>query len=141
MGTEPRAPGARSSVVELRMNATTAPRPLTRVPRDDHDVRLAWSCLLAAPLAFVAAFLAGSVVAAALGVEEGGVASLVVGVLVLVASLVVFAVPTGLAWRFANRAHAHGDDRARVPAVVLTVLVAAFLATNVLSWVLTVVLG
>ena len=67
-------------------------------------------------------------------------ASLVVGVLVLVASLVVFAVPTGLAWRFANRAHAHGDDRARVPAVVLTVLVAAF-ATNVLSWVLTVVLG
>ena len=123
------------------MNAATAPSPMTSVPRDDHDVRLSWACLLAAPLAFVAAVVAGSGIATAFDVEEGGVAPPGVAVLVLVVSLVLFAVPTGLAWRFANRAHAKGDDRGRVPAIVLTVLVGAFLAQNVLSWVAGVVLG
>jgi hypothetical protein len=117
------------------MNATTAHPPMTSVPRDDHDVRLAWSCLLAAPIAFVAAFAAGSGIATALDVEEGGVAPPGVAALVLVVSLVLFAVPTGFAWRFANRAHGRGDDRGRVPAIVLTALVGAFLAQNVLSWV------
>ena len=46
----------------------------------------------------------------------------------------LFAVPTGFAWRFANRARARGDDRARVPAIVLTTLVAAFIGQGGIAW-------
>ena len=87
------------------------------------------------------AFAAGSGIATAFGVEEGDVAPVPVGLLALVVALVLFAVPTGLAWRFANRARARGDDRARVPAIVLTTLVAAFVGQNVVAWLTAVLAG
>ena len=73
-------------------------------------------------------------IATVFGVEEGDAAPVPVGLLALVVALVLFAVPTGLAWRFANRARARGDDRARVPAIMLTTLVAVFIGQNVIAW-------
>ena len=55
---------------------------------------------------------------------------------VLVAAGGLLAVPTLLAVRFDRRARAAGDDRARVPAVILVVGTLAFLAMNLVSWVL-----
>ena len=86
------------------------------------------------PLPRLVAFAAGSGIATVFGVEEGDAAPVPVGLLALVVALVLFAVPTGLAWRFANRARARGDDRARVPAIMLTTLVAVFIGQNVIAW-------
>lgn len=116
------------------MNAAHTPFSMTVVPRDDLDVRRGWACLLATPLAALVAFAAGSAIATVFGVEEGDAAPVPVGLLALVVALVLFAVPTGLAWRFANRARARGDDRARVPAIMLTTLVAVFIGQNVIAW-------
>ena len=65
---------------------------------------------------------------------EGDAAPVPVAMLALVVALVLFAVPTGFAWRFANRARARGDHRARVPAIVLTTLVAAFIGQGGIAW-------
>ena len=59
-----------------------------------------------------------------------------VAVLVLAVAAAVFAVPVVLVWRFANRARSRGDDRGRVPAIVLTVLAVAFVGVNLLSGIL-----
>ncbi len=123
------------------MDAVTTPPALSPASLDDLDVRRAWACLLAAPLVAVAAFAAGSGIATAFGVEEGDAAPLHVGLLALVVALVLFAVPTGFAWRFANRARARGDDRARVPAIVLTTLVTVVVLQNLLAWLAALVLG
>ena len=118
------------------MNATTHPvAPTIPAPRDDRDVRLAWACLLCVPVAVVLAFVLGSGIASAMGVEEGGMASAGVAVLVLLMTVVLFGVPTVLAWRFANRARALGDTRGRVPAVVVTVFAVAVVGVNLLTWV------
>lgn len=119
------------------MDADTRPVAPTPVPRDDRDVRYAWVCLLCAPVAFVLAFVVGGGIAAAMGVEEGGTAPLGVALLVLLVVVALFAVPTALAWRFANRARSRGDDRGRVPAIVLTVIAVAFVGVSLLSGVLT----
>lgn len=116
------------------MDAVTTHPARSPAWRDDLDVRRGWACLLATPLAALVAFAAGSGIATVFGVEEGDAAPVPVGLLALVVALVLFAVPTGLAWRFANRARARGDDRARVPAIMLTTLVAVFIGQNVIAW-------
>lgn len=121
------------------MNATTHPVTPTPAPRDDHDVRLAWACLLGAPVAFVLAFVAGEGIATAMSAEEGATPSVWVAALVLLLAAALFAVPTVLAWRFANRARARGDDRGRVPALVLTVVAVGFVGLNLLSGILALV--
>jgi hypothetical protein len=123
------------------MDAVTTTPARSPAWRDDLDVRRAWACLVSAPLAAVVAFAAGSGIATAFGVDEGDVAPAHVGLLALMVALVLFAVPTGFAWRFANRARARGDDRARVPAIVLTTLVAAFVGQNVVAWLAAVLMG
>ena len=119
------------------MDADTRPVAPTPAPRDDRDVRFTWACLLSAPVALVLAFVVGGSIAAAMGVEEGGTAPVGVALLVLLAVVALLAVPTALAWRFANRARSRGDDRGRVPAIVLTVIAVAFVGVNLLSGVLT----
>ena len=123
------------------MNATTHPVAPTPVPRDDRDVRFAWACLLGAPIAFVLAFVLGEGIATVMGVEEGATPAVWVAVLVILLAVALFAVPTVLVWRFANRARALGDNRARVPAIVLTVLAVAFVGVNLLSGVLALLFG
>ena len=123
------------------MDAVTTTPAHSPAWRDDLDVRRAWACVVSAPLAAAVAFAAGSGIATAFGVDEGDVAPVPVGLLALMVALVLFAVPTGLAWRFANRARARGDDRARVPAIVLTTLVAAFVGQNVIAWLTAVLAG
>lgn len=118
------------------MDADTRPLAPTPAPRDDRDVRFAWACLLCAPVAFVLAIVVGGGIATAMGVEEGATAPVGVALLVLIVVVALFAVPTGLAWRFANRARSRGDDRGRVPAIVLTVIAVAFVGVNLLSGVL-----
>ena len=58
----------------------------------------------------------------------------------MLASTAVLAVPTALAVRFDRRARRSGDDRARVPALLLLVLTAGFVLVNLGSWVLRIVL-
>ena len=101
--------------------------------RDDRDVRLAWACLLSAPVVFVLSFVLGYGLATLLGIEDGETASPGAGILVLLVMAALFAIPTLLAWRFANRARARGDDRGRVPALVLTVVAAVFVAVNLIQ--------
>ena len=43
--------------------------------------------------------------------------------------------------RFANRARARGDHRARVPAIVLTILVTVGVLQNFLAWLVALVRG
>ena len=123
------------------MNATTHPVAPIPASRDDRDVRFAWACLLSAPVAFVLAFVVGEGIASVMSVEEGATPSVWVAALVLLLAVALFAVPTVLAWWFANRARARGDDRGRVPAIVLTVLAVAFVGVNLLSGVLALVFG
>jgi hypothetical protein len=121
----------------------TAPKPVgrdDRDDRDDRDVRFAWACLFSAPVVFVLAFVLGYGLAALLGVDDGEMASAGAGILLLLMAAALFAVPTMLAWRFANRARARGDDRGRVPALVLTVIAATFVGVNLIQWVMILVL-
>lgn len=123
------------------MNAITPPVVTTSAPRDDRDVRCAWACVAGAPVAFVLAFVAGEVIAAALGVEEGATPSVWIAVLVLLVAIAVFALPAVLAWWFAHRARSRGDDRGKLPAIVTTVLAVAFVGVNLLSGLLALVFG
>ncbi len=119
------------------MNATaTVPSAHASPPRDDRDTRAAWACLVAAPVAFVLAFVVGEGLSSALGWDGVGPPVWWVGVLSVAAALVVFSIPAVLATWFWSRAHRRGDDRARVPAAVLVVLSLGFLAMNLLAWVL-----
>lgn len=118
------------------MNATTVPTGPAPAARDDRDVRFAWACLISAPVVLLLTFVLGYGLAALLGVEEGGTAPLGAGLLILLMVAALFAVPTLLAWRFANRARARGDDRGRVPALVLTVVAAAVVGVNLVQWVI-----
>lgn len=104
--------------------------------RDDHNVRLAWACLLSLPVFFVLAFVLGTGLGTVMGVDEGATASTGVALLVILTMLVLFAIPTGLAWLFANRARDRGDIRGRVPAIVVTVFAAAFVFVNLMQWLL-----
>lgn len=123
------------------MNATTHPVDPTPASRDDRDVRFTWACLWSAPVAFVLAFVVGEGIASVMSVEEGTTPPVWVAALVLMLAMALFAAPTVLAWRFANRARARGDDRGRVPAIVLTVIAVAFVGVNLLSGVLALVFG
>lgn len=122
------------------MNATDSPVVPTPAERDDRDVRFAWACLLSAPLVFVLSFVLGYGLAALLGIEDGEMASAGTGVLLILMLVALFAVPVVLAWRFANRARARGDDRGRVPALVLSVIAAVFVGVNLVQWVMILVL-
>ena len=117
---------------------TTAPVPSRPTPhlRDQHDVRLAWACLVAAPVVAVLAFVTGEGLASALGYDGVGAAPGWMALTVLLGAAAVLAVPALLAVRFARRARAAGDDRARVPATILVVGTLAFVAVNLVSWVL-----
>ena len=120
------------------MTATPAPAHPARHSRDQHDVRLAWACLVAAPFVAACAFVVGEGLASALGHAGVAAAPWWLALTVLVVAVALLAVPALLAVRFARRAHAAGDDRARVPAVVLVVGTLAFGVVNLASWVLVV---
>jgi hypothetical protein len=90
---------------------------------------------------FVLAFTVGEGMSALHGYDGIGPAPVGVGMLSVVAALVVFSIPAALAAWFAHRAHAQGDDRAKVPAIVLVVMSAGFLALNLFSWIVGLVLG
>jgi hypothetical protein len=122
------------------MNAEILPSSPTRggpgaVTRDDRDVRLAWVCLAASPVAFVLAIVVGEGTASLLGYEGVGVAPLWIAAIVLVLAMAVFCLPAVLATWFWRRGRARGDDRGKVPAVVLITLSAVFLALNLVSYV------
>ena len=120
---------------------SAAPVPQMSVPhRDTRDVRLAWACFIASPVFFVLAFAVGEGMSGLLGYEGIGPPPLGLGVLIVVAALVVFSIPAALAVWFARRAHVRGDDRAKVPAIVLVVMSAGFLAMNLFSWIVGLVL-
>jgi hypothetical protein len=119
-----------------------APVPQVSVPRrDTRDVRLAWACFVASPVFIVLAFAVGEAMSALLGYDGIGPPPVGVGVLSVVAALVVFSIPAAPAVWFARRALAQGDDRAKVPAVVLVVMSAGFLALNLFSWIIGLVFG
>jgi high-affinity Fe2+/Pb2+ permease len=122
------------------MNATVSPVVPKPIQRDDRDVRFAWGCLLSAPLVILLSFVLGYGLAAVLGMEEGETAPVGAGVLLLLMVSALFAMPTVLAWRFANRARARGDDRGRVPALVLTAISAAFVGVNLIQWLVSILL-
>lgn len=117
---------------------TTAPASSHPTPhaRDTHDVRLVWGCLVAAPFVAALAFVVGEGLSTALGYDGVGAAPWWMALAVLGVAAALLAVPALLAVRFARRAQAAGDDRARVPALILVVGTLAFLAMNVVSWVL-----
>jgi uncharacterized membrane-anchored protein len=114
------------------MTALNHPAAPPAAARDDRNVRLAWASLALLPVALIVPMF----LAPALGVEDQTRAPFGVFVIVVLVLAAVLAVPVLLARRFANRARSHGDDRARVPALIASVAAVAFLAMNVVSWVL-----
>lgn len=114
------------------MAALNHPAAPPTAARDDRNVRLAWAILALLPVALIVPMF----LAPALGVEDQTRAPFGVFVIVVLVLAALLAVPVLLARRFANRARSHGDDRARVPALIASVAAVAFLAMNVVSWVL-----
>ncbi|KAB7746561.1 hypothetical protein GA707_03500 [Nostocoides sp. F2B08] len=114
------------------MTALNHPVATPAVARDDRNVRFAWASLALLPFAVIVPMF----LAPALGVEEQARAPFGVFVIVLVVLAALFAVPVLLAWWFANRARSHDDQRGRVPAIIASVVAGAFLAINVVSWVI-----
>jgi uncharacterized membrane protein len=112
------------------MTALNYPDAPSAAARDDRNVRRAWATLALLPVALVVSvFLAPT-----LGIEEQARAAFGDFVIVLLVLAAVFAVPVLLVWRFENLARRHGDNRARVPAVIVSVVAVAFLAINAGSW-------
>jgi hypothetical protein len=126
------APGIRLLEKEARHDRADHPVASPAAARDDRNLRLAWATLALLPVALIVPMF----LALALGVEDQTRAPFGVFVIVVLVLAALLAVPVLLAWRFANRARSHGDDRARVPAVIASVAAVAFLAMNVVSWVL-----
>lgn len=121
------------------MNASILPPPRATVPRgrderDERDVRAAWACVVASPVAFVLAFVVGEGTSGLLGYDGVGLAPWWIVTVSLVLGAAVFCVPAALATWFWHRAQARGDDRAKLPAVILYVLSAAFIGLNLLAY-------
>lgn len=118
------------------MNADLLPTSPARdsAARNDRDVRSAWVCLAASPLAFVLAFVVGEGISSALGHQGDRVAPWWIATVTLVVSVAVFCVPAVLATRFWRRAAARGDTRAMVPAVILITVSTAFLGLNLAAY-------
>ena len=118
------------------MNADILPPPRTPTGpprRDDRDVRLAWLCVAASPVAFVVAFVVGEGTSTVLGYDGTGIAPWWILVVTLVLALAVFCVPAALATWFWRRGLARGDDRGKLPAVILITLSAGFLGLNLMA--------
>ena len=121
------------------MNAATIPPlrpPAHAAPtgRDDHDVRLAWACLIASPVAFLLAFVVGEGTSILLGYDGVGFAPWWIATTTMLLAAAVFCLPALLATWFRHRARARGDDGATLPAVILYVLSAAFVGLNLLAY-------
>ena len=93
---------------------------------------VAWASLALLPVALIVPMF----LTPALGVEDQTRAPFGVFVIVVLVLVALLAVPVLLARRFANRARNHADDRAKVPALIASVAAVAFLAMNVVTWVL-----
>ena len=102
-------------------------------PRGGRDTRRAWVCLALWPIAFAVALVAGEGTSALLGYDGVGPAPWGVAFVSLIVATVIVAGPAVLAVGYWRRAQRLGDGRAKVPALVLVVLVAGFIATNLLS--------
>ncbi len=111
-------------------------------PRTDGspDVRHAWWCVVAWFPAAVVSFVAGEGLGALLGQTGEGLPAWWVGGTALLGAVVVLAVPTVLARVFDRRARRAGDERARVPALVVLVLTGIVVAMNLFSWAMRVLL-
>ena len=118
------------------MNASILPQPRAAPPRgrDERDVRGAWACLVASPVALVLAFAVGEGTSALLGYDGVGLAPWWIVTVALLLGAAVFCVPAALATWFWHRAEERGDDRAKLPAVILYVLSAAFVGLNLLAY-------
>ncbi|HET7821840.1 MAG TPA: hypothetical protein VFL10_09960 [Ornithinibacter sp.] len=118
------------------MDPSILPPPQATEPRgrDDRDVRLAWACLVASPVAFLLAFVVGEGTSTLLGYDGVGLAPWWIATTTLLLATAVFCLPAVLATWFWHRARARGDDRAKLPAVILYVLSAAFVGLNLLAY-------
>ena len=74
-----------------------------------------------------------STAAPSTGNDGTGIAPWWILIVTLVLALAVFCVPAALATWFWQRGVARGDDRGKVPAVILIALSAGFLAMNLLA--------
>ena len=100
------------------MNADILPpqRTSTEPPRrDDRDVRLAWVCVAASPVAFVVAFVVGEGTSTVLGYDGTGIAPWWILIVTLVLALAVFCVPAALATWFWQRGAGPGRRPREAP--------------------------
>jgi hypothetical protein len=105
------------------------------------EARWAWWCVVAWFPTAVLAFVAGEGLATLLGQSGDEVPPWWVAAAVLLATTAVLAVPTALAVWFDRRARRSGDERGRVPALLLLVLTGGFVLVNIASWAMRTVLG
>ncbi len=105
----------------------------------ERDARRAWLSLLLYPLSFAAAFLVGGGLASLMGYPSGDAASPPWFVVLLagVPALIVFAVPGLLSLKFGRRAARAGAESAMVPAVIGILVALAFVALNLLAFLVT----
>jgi hypothetical protein len=108
-----------------------------QVPSSGHDRdvhRAWWSFALFVP-SLVAAFLTGEGLLVAMG--HSGDQSPPAGTALMAGlpAILVFACPTLLVWHFGRRAERHGHPEGRTPVMVAVVIAAAFLAMNLLPFV------
>lgn len=107
-------------------------RPPRRTPGEVAYLRAFWSMLLF-PVGLVGSFLTGEGLLSALAEDPENPAvwqMLAAGV----PAMVVFALPAVVVWLFARRATRLGHSEGWVPGLVAIVLVLAFVAVNLLSF-------
>lgn len=110
---------------------TVAVRP--QEAHHQHDLRWAWTWVVALPFVFAAGMVAGEGLFSAMGYEVGGDEPVPLGPALLVGlpvTLLIMA-PGALAYLFGMRARHEGDPRGLLPALLGAAAAAFMLLTNV----------
>jgi hypothetical protein len=119
----------------------SAPARVSRPPTPgDRDLRRSWWSLAFYPLGFVLAFVVGEGLYSML-VEDGAEAAVWEVLVAATPALVLFVTPGVAAFLFGRRARQGGREDALAPMVIGAVVGLGFVAVNLVSFLLQVVIG
>lgn len=108
--------------------------PAEDQPQARSHVVLAWLCVLLVPVGIIAAFLVGQAFASLIGYPaDGPKPPLLAALAVTAVAVIVFALPAVIATWQAREASRLGSREGWLPAGVLIVFVAVFLALNLVA--------
>lgn len=119
-----------------RERPAPAPKPGNE-RRTSKDIAVAWLCLLALPVAWVAAFIVLNGLTSVMGYDiwNDPAPPLWPGIVALVPTILVASVPVIVSTSRARRAGRGGDNRGWVPAGILLVITVSYVGPLAISFV------